>query len=122
MSNTRHIPMRTCVLCREVAPQKELVRVAAVNDQLVIDTGRRCEGRGAYVHLALRCRAHGRGEDARFASALARAFRRGVRPADVVILRADLLGASASDRDSVERNPQNKAKDDTGSRSEDARL
>ncbi|MBK7539504.1 MAG: DUF448 domain-containing protein [Myxococcales bacterium] len=89
---------------------------------MVMDVDGRHQGRGAYVHPALRCRANGRGEDAKLASALARAFRRGVRPSDVGILRADLLGASASDRDSVERNPQNKAMDDTGSRSEDARL
>jgi predicted RNA-binding protein YlxR (DUF448 family) len=114
--------MRTCVACREIAAQATLVRIVATESRLAVDLKRRCKGRGAYVHPGLTCRGIGRGEDAKLASGLARSFRRGVRPGDVAILRADLLGAFASDRDSVERNPQNKAKDDTGSRSKDARL
>lgn len=122
MSKPRHIALRTCVTCREIAPQSDLVRIAAANGRVVIDIGRRYHGRGAYVHPCLTCGGGGRGEDAKLASSLARAFRLGVRPGDAAMLRADLLGASASNRDGVERNPQNKAKDDTGSRSKDARL
>lgn len=114
--------MRTCVACREIAPQTELVRIATTEISLVVDYERRFQGRGAYVHPRLSCRKDGRGEDAKLASGLARSFRRGVHPRDAANLRAGLLGTSASNRDSVERCPQNKAKDDTGSRSKDARL
>lgn len=122
MTEASHIPLRTCVLCREIISQRELWRVAVVAGRPALDVARRHQGRGAYIHPDLRCRPNDRSEDAKLASALSRAFRRGVSPADAGILRASLLGASACDRDSVERKPQSKAKDDTGSRSEDARL
>ncbi|QLQ10832.1 MAG: YlxR family protein [Nocardioidaceae bacterium] len=57
-------PVRTCVGCREQAPQQELLRVVAGNGILIPDPQRREPGRGCSVHpnpacleLALRRRA-----------------------------------------------------------------
>jgi predicted RNA-binding protein YlxR (DUF448 family) len=46
----RHVPQRTCVVCRAVKPKRELTRVVRTADQGVqIDpTGKRA-GRGAYL-------------------------------------------------------------------------
>ena len=46
----KHIPQRTCVVCRQVQNKRELVRIVRTPDrELVIDdTGKR-NGRGAYL-------------------------------------------------------------------------
>jgi len=46
----KHIPQRTCVICRQVRDKRELVRVVRTPEgELVIDeTGKR-NGRGAYL-------------------------------------------------------------------------
>ncbi|MBC7077075.1 MAG: RNase P modulator RnpM [Anaerolineae bacterium] len=46
----KHIPMRTCVACRQTQPKRALVRVVRTPEgQIVIDpTGKRA-GRGAYL-------------------------------------------------------------------------
>jgi predicted RNA-binding protein YlxR (DUF448 family) len=44
----RH-PTRTCVGCRAVRPQHELLRVAATPDGIRFDHRRRLPGRGAYL-------------------------------------------------------------------------
>lgn len=46
----KHIPMRTCVACRQTQPKRTLVRVVRTPEgQIVIDpTGKRA-GRGAYL-------------------------------------------------------------------------
>jgi predicted RNA-binding protein YlxR (DUF448 family) len=46
----KHVPMRTCVVCRESWPKRSLVRVVAVPEKgLVIDPGGKLAGRGAYL-------------------------------------------------------------------------
>ncbi|MBC7242187.1 MAG: YlxR family protein [Anaerolineae bacterium] len=46
----KHIPMRTCVACRQTQPKRTLVRVVRTPEgQIVVDpTGKRA-GRGAYL-------------------------------------------------------------------------
>ncbi len=46
----KHIPMRTCVACRQTQPKRSLVRVVRTPEgQIVVDpTGKRA-GRGAYL-------------------------------------------------------------------------
>ncbi|WP_081488549.1 YlxR family protein [Patulibacter medicamentivorans] len=66
---TEH-PERRCVGCGRRAPQAELIRLAAVEDQVVLDVQRRLPGRGAYV-----CN-HTCAEAALGRRALPRAFRR----------------------------------------------
>lgn len=49
-------PVRTCVGCGQRSPQAELVRFVSGGDStLVIDSRRRAEGRGAYLHADASC-------------------------------------------------------------------
>jgi len=50
----KHIPLRTCVACRETKPKRELVRVVLLPDGTIeVDETGRQNGRGAYL-----CRQH----------------------------------------------------------------
>ncbi len=52
----KHIPLRSCVACRETKPKRELVRVVRVSDDRVeIDRTGKCNGRGAYFCPAQEC-------------------------------------------------------------------
>jgi len=46
----KHVPQRTCVVCRTVRPKRELVRIVRTPDGAVMvdETGKR-SGRGAYL-------------------------------------------------------------------------
>lgn len=47
---TRKIPMRMCLGCQVMKPKKELTRVVRTPDNdIVIDTGGKQSGRGAYI-------------------------------------------------------------------------
>ncbi len=48
-------PLRTCVGCRQRAPQHSLIRVVASAGELLPDPTRRKPGRGAYVHPDASC-------------------------------------------------------------------
>jgi uncharacterized protein len=52
----KHIPLRSCIACRDNKPKRELVRVVRVSDDRVeVDrTGKR-NGRGAYFCPAQEC-------------------------------------------------------------------
>ncbi len=47
--------LRRCVVCRCSSSPAELQRCTIKNGQLVLDGLRKEPGRGAYVHLQLRC-------------------------------------------------------------------
>ena len=52
----KHIPLRSCVACRESKPKRELVRVVRVSDDLVqLDRTGKQNGRGAYFCPAVEC-------------------------------------------------------------------
>lgn len=52
----KHVPLRTCVACRENKPKRELVRVVRVSpDRVEVDTGGKKNGRGAYLCPAQEC-------------------------------------------------------------------
>jgi uncharacterized protein len=52
----KHIPLRSCVACRETKPKRELVRVVRVSDDLVeVDRTGKKNGRGAYLCPAQEC-------------------------------------------------------------------
>jgi predicted RNA-binding protein YlxR (DUF448 family) len=52
----KHIPLRSCVACRETKPKRELVRVVRVSDDRVeVDRGGKKNGRGAYFCPAQEC-------------------------------------------------------------------
>lgn len=45
----RHVPQRTCVVCREKAEKRALTRVVSTETGLQIDPGGKLHGRGAYL-------------------------------------------------------------------------
>lgn len=66
-----HVPVRTCVGCRERAAKGELVRIVADGSSITVDRRQVMPGRGAYVHQRDRCI-----ERATMRGGLARSFRR----------------------------------------------
>ena len=53
---TRKIPMRQCVGCREMKQKKELIRVVKTpDDQIVLDVTGKQNGRGAYICNCQEC-------------------------------------------------------------------
>ena len=56
MSQTRKIPMRKCIGCQEMKNKKEMMRVIKTpEDELVLDTTGRKNGRGAYLCFSKEC-------------------------------------------------------------------
>ena len=52
----KHIPMRTCVACKETKPKRELLRVVRTPDgQVLLDATGKKSGRGAYICARLSC-------------------------------------------------------------------
>lgn len=52
----RHVPLRTCIACRETKPKRELLRVVRTPDgHVVIDATGKKSGRGAYLCARLSC-------------------------------------------------------------------
>jgi predicted RNA-binding protein YlxR (DUF448 family) len=51
----RHIPERTCIACGKKAPISQLVRTVHTKGEVMVDTARRAEGRGAYVCVDSGC-------------------------------------------------------------------
>lgn len=81
---TPRAPQRTCVGCRAVVPQHQLVRLVFDGPRLVVDAARVRPGRGAYVHAAASCLASaGRG-------GIARSLRRAVQPGDLKRIVAEM--------------------------------
>lgn len=46
---TRHIPVRTCVVCREKNGKRALVRVVRSDEGVRVDLSGKLNGRGAYL-------------------------------------------------------------------------
>lgn len=52
MIKEKKVPMRTCVVTKEVRPKKDLIRVVATKEGVVsVDTKGKAPGRGAYLIL-----------------------------------------------------------------------
>ena len=52
MKKPKKIPLRTCVVTKEVLPKKDLIRICATKEGRVsIDTIGKAPGRGAYLKL-----------------------------------------------------------------------
>lgn len=53
MKKVKKVPLRTCVVSKEVLPKKELIRIAATKEGVVsIDLTGKAAGRGAYLKLS----------------------------------------------------------------------
>lgn len=46
----KHIPLRTCVACREVLAKRTLIRIVRTPEGVKIDPTGKVAGRGAYLH------------------------------------------------------------------------
>ena len=56
MAQTRKVPMRKCIGCQEMKSKKEMIRILHTpEDELVIDTTGRKNGRGAYLCFSKEC-------------------------------------------------------------------
>lgn len=59
LENIRHVPLRTCVVCRQKAPKKTLLRhvcrVEQEGPRAIVDEKQILSGRGVYVCLRESC-------------------------------------------------------------------
>ena len=55
MKNKTKVPLRMCVVCREMKPQKELVRIVLTQQGYEVDLTGKKNGRGAYLCRSLSC-------------------------------------------------------------------
>ena len=74
----KHVPIRTCVACRQERPKRELVRIVrSLSGAVVVDPNGKQAGRGAYL-----CRARPCWELAFKKQALERALQTTISPED----------------------------------------
>ena len=58
---TKHVPQRTCVICRSTMPKRQLIRVVRTpRGELVVDARGKVAGRGAYLCPRRGCFTSGR--------------------------------------------------------------
>lgn len=55
-SKTKHVPMRTCVICRQKLEKRHLIRFVSTPDGVFLDPTGKSDGRGAYVCDQIECR------------------------------------------------------------------
>ena len=54
--SVKHIPLRTCLACRETKAKQELIRLVRISDEKVeVDIDGKKTGRGAYLCSAQKC-------------------------------------------------------------------
>jgi uncharacterized protein len=51
----RHIPQRSCVVCRQEKNKKDLIRLVKNGDTVFVDAEGKMPGRGAYLCQAYEC-------------------------------------------------------------------
>ncbi len=51
----KHIPVRTCVVCREKDAKRHLTRLVRTPEGVLVDIGGKANGRGAYVCDKIDC-------------------------------------------------------------------
>ena len=88
----RHIPLRSCVACRDKRPKRELLRVVALPEGgAQVDASGRLNGRGAYV-----CAGCAGTADALRPGRLARALRADIDNGQWRRIAADLSAAASA--------------------------
>jgi predicted RNA-binding protein YlxR (DUF448 family) len=56
MNTSKHIPLRTCIACRQQKDKRQLVRlVRSASGTILVDTSGRQPGRGAYLCRQPQC-------------------------------------------------------------------
>lgn len=54
-SKEKHIPLRMCVGCRQMLPQRELIRIVCKDGKIELDPEKKKFGRGAYICADKKC-------------------------------------------------------------------
>lgn len=55
MPAVKHVPLRTCIACGKVRPQREMVRLVCAGNTVEVDAGGRKAGRGSYICREAEC-------------------------------------------------------------------
>ena len=55
MSAVKRIPERMCVICRQMKPKTELLRIVNTTDSVVVDGTGKLNGRGVYLCKRKEC-------------------------------------------------------------------
>jgi uncharacterized protein len=74
---TKHVPMRTCIICRQKLEKRRLTRFVSTSEGVFIDLTGKSAGRGAYVCDKPDCR-----QRALISNMLAKALRTSLTDAD----------------------------------------
>lgn len=83
----KHVPLRSCIACREKHPKRELIRVVRTSESgIEIDPKGKLSGRGAYLCYSQQC-----WDAALTQRRLSQALKCQVRAEDVEALRASAL-------------------------------
>lgn len=52
----KHVPLRTCIMCRQTHPKRELVRIVRTpTGGVMVDEKGKMPGRGAYICRSVEC-------------------------------------------------------------------
>ena len=78
----KHVPMRTCVVCREKSGKRTLTRIVRTESGITVDPSGKMNGRGAYVCDRPEC-----WERAMTTDILAKALKTSFTPEDRELLR-----------------------------------
>ncbi len=92
----KHIPQRTCIICRRTYSKRELTRIVRTADGVRVDPTGKLAGRGAYV-----CNDNACWQQLPASNALARALKTSLSPED----RAALLAVIAARMAAACENP-----------------
>ncbi len=83
MARRKHVPIRTCVACRQTAGKRALIRIVRSPEGVQVDPRGKMPGRGAYLHPVRGC-----WERALATRALDRALRTTLSPQERAALEA----------------------------------
>lgn len=89
-SRPKHVPVRMCVVCREKAGKRTLMRVVRTADGVQVDPSGKMDGRGAYLCDQDQC-----WERAMTSDVLAKALRTSITQQDRVQMRTGRAGLLA---------------------------
>ena len=79
---TKHVPLRSCIVCRKKTSKGELTRVVRTELEVQVDPSGRKAGRGAYI-----CRDPGCWQKALLRNHLDHAFKRRLSPPEKKLLQ-----------------------------------
>ena len=101
MGRRKHVPLRTCIVCRRKRPKRDLIRIVrTLEGRLDVDLSGKRSGRGAYVCADAQCL-----EGVLVPDRLGRALKWPVSADDAETLRSELTSLPAGERGSLTEPP-----------------